>query len=148
MTTRDRGCTWPGCDAPPGWCDVAHGNTPFRHGGQLTLDNCALLCRRHHRRFDTGSWRMHIDGPTVTYHPAPAGTGDNETADRQGPQRPNTAPDPPEHAPNRKAQAGEQPARAASPTIRPPPGSESTQQTLLENGQRQPEPGTGYAHTY
>ena len=39
VVTRDRGCTWPGCDAPPGWCDVAHGNTPFRDRGRLTLDN-------------------------------------------------------------------------------------------------------------
>ena len=67
VVTRDRGCTWPGCDAPPGWCDVAHGNLPFRHGGRLKLGDCALLCRRHHRRFDTGTWRMHIDGATVTY---------------------------------------------------------------------------------
>ena len=24
ITLRDRGCTWPGCDRKPGWCDAHH----------------------------------------------------------------------------------------------------------------------------
>jgi hypothetical protein len=31
LIARDRGCAWPGCDAPPAWCQAAHGNTPYRH---------------------------------------------------------------------------------------------------------------------
>ncbi len=67
LVARDRGCTWHGCDAPPSWCDVAHGNVPFRANQPLRLDDAALLCRRHHRRFDHGHYRMVIEGGQVSY---------------------------------------------------------------------------------
>ncbi|MFP4310804.1 MAG: DUF222 domain-containing protein [Nitriliruptoraceae bacterium] len=67
LLARDQGCTWPGCDAPANWCDVAHGNDPFAAGGRLSPDNAALLCRRHHRRFDHGDLRIRIDGAEVRY---------------------------------------------------------------------------------
>ncbi|UIJ33931.1 HNH endonuclease signature motif containing protein [Allobranchiibius sp. GilTou73] len=44
---RDDGCTFPGCDRPPDWCD-AHHVRPWWAGGQTTLTNAALLCARHH----------------------------------------------------------------------------------------------------
>ncbi len=34
LVGRDRGCAWPGCDRPPGWCDAHHsctGPTAARH---------------------------------------------------------------------------------------------------------------------
>jgi uncharacterized small protein (DUF1192 family) len=68
LVARDAGCTWPGCDAPPAWCDVAHGAVPFADDGQLSPANAALLCRRHHRRFDLGGWQITIQGGTVHYH--------------------------------------------------------------------------------
>jgi len=68
LLARDGGCTWPGCDAPASWCDVAHGNEPFAAGGRLSPDNAALLCRRHHRRFDHGHYRIEITGGSVGYH--------------------------------------------------------------------------------
>ncbi len=68
LLLRDGGCTWPGCDAPAAWCDVAHGHTPFVQNGRLSPHNAALLCRRHHRRFDHGPWRIAVAGDTVTYH--------------------------------------------------------------------------------
>lgn len=68
LVTRDGGCTWPGCDAPPNWCDVAHGAVAFSDDGQLSPGNAALLCRRHHRRFDLGAWRIVIEGDRVGYH--------------------------------------------------------------------------------
>lgn len=71
LVHRDQGCRWPGCDAPPSWCDVAHGHQPFRHGGKLTLDNATLLCRHHHRRFDTGNWHLTINTTEVTFHRQP-----------------------------------------------------------------------------
>jgi hypothetical protein len=71
LAARDGRCTWPGCDAPMAWCDVAHGDHPSRLGGRLTLSNCALLCRRHHRRFDRGGWRMVVDGANVRYERDP-----------------------------------------------------------------------------
>lgn len=44
---RDKSCTWQGCDAPPSWCDVHH-NHHWADGGETSLANCRLLCRRHH----------------------------------------------------------------------------------------------------
>ena len=44
---RDQGCTFPGCDRPPDWCD-AHHVIPWWAGGETTLTNAALLCARHH----------------------------------------------------------------------------------------------------
>ena len=68
LVVRDGGCRWQGCDAPASWCDVAHGQEPFRAEGRLSPANAVLLCRRHHRRFDNGPWRVHIDGDQVTFH--------------------------------------------------------------------------------
>ncbi|MFU8839106.1 MAG: DUF222 domain-containing protein [Nitriliruptoraceae bacterium] len=89
LLARDGGCTWAGCDAPASWCDVAHGRKPFAAGGRLSPDNSALLCRRHHRRFDHGGYRIHIEGGQVTYR---------RIRDRSHPESmpPLSAPPPPE----------------------------------------------------
>ena len=68
LVVRDGGCRWEGCDAPASWCDVAHGQAPFRAEGRLSPANAMLLCRRHHRRFDKGPWRVEITGDQVTFH--------------------------------------------------------------------------------
>jgi hypothetical protein len=47
LVARDRGCTHPGCDRPPGWCE-AHHITHWADGGTTTLDNLKLYCTRHH----------------------------------------------------------------------------------------------------
>jgi hypothetical protein len=44
---RDRGCTYPGCGAPPQWAD-AHHLIHWADFGPSHLDNAALLCDRHH----------------------------------------------------------------------------------------------------
>ncbi|MCC5949731.1 MAG: DUF222 domain-containing protein [Nitriliruptoraceae bacterium] len=67
LIVRDGGCTWLGCDAPPNWCDVAHGEAPARVGGVVCPQNATLLCRRHHRLFDSGWYDIHIDGADVTF---------------------------------------------------------------------------------
>lgn len=68
LVARDGGCRWPGCDAPAAWCDVAHGEQAFADRGRLEPENAALLCRRHHRRFDHSDLRIRIDGGSVTFH--------------------------------------------------------------------------------
>ena len=47
LWVRDRHCTFPGCTAPPMWCD-AHHLTHWIDGGPTSLGNAALLCARHH----------------------------------------------------------------------------------------------------
>jgi hypothetical protein len=57
LTARDRGCVFPGCGRPPEWTDGHH----LRHwtaGGLTTLENLALLCRRHHRLVHEGGWQL------------------------------------------------------------------------------------------
>jgi hypothetical protein len=48
LEVRDRGCTHPGCDRPHRWCD-AHHVVHWADGGDTSLANLRLLCRRHHR---------------------------------------------------------------------------------------------------
>ena len=55
IAIRDGGCTWTGCTAPPGWCEVAH-IVAWLLGGETNLDNGLLLCPFHHRRFDRDGW--------------------------------------------------------------------------------------------
>ncbi|GAA4353865.1 HNH endonuclease signature motif containing protein [Angustibacter luteus] len=81
LSVRDRGCTWPGCGAPPEWTD-AHHLQPWSDGGSTDLDNAALLCGHHHRyvhrtsqtgrlvdgegHWDTGPPRDRPPHPTIT----------------------------------------------------------------------------------
>jgi hypothetical protein len=57
MIARDGGCTFPGCDAPPAWCQAAHIQDHTR-GGPTTVDNGALLCGHHHRTYEQQGWRL------------------------------------------------------------------------------------------
>jgi hypothetical protein len=57
LVVRDRGCVFPGCDRPPGWCDAHH----VRHwvkGGPTDLCNLVLLCRHHHVLCHEGGWHL------------------------------------------------------------------------------------------
>lgn len=47
IIVRDKHCTFPGCDRPPGWCE-AHHIVPWWAGGETAPDNGTLLCGRHH----------------------------------------------------------------------------------------------------
>lgn len=50
LADRDGGCTYPGCDRPPGWCEAHHLDHWWRDNGPTTLDNGALLCAWHHHQ--------------------------------------------------------------------------------------------------
>ncbi len=57
VIARDKTCRFGGCGRPASWCDVHH----IRHwaeGGETSLANCVLLCRRHHHL-------VHEDGFSV-----------------------------------------------------------------------------------
>ncbi|GAA5146621.1 HNH endonuclease signature motif containing protein [Nocardioides marinquilinus] len=63
LVLRDRHCTFPGCTRPPVACEAHH----LRHwadGGVTSLDNLALLCRRHHTTTHQTPWRVHLDPTT------------------------------------------------------------------------------------
>ncbi|WP_460599632.1 HNH endonuclease signature motif containing protein [Flexivirga lutea] len=47
IIVRDKHCTFPGCDRPPGWCE-AHHIIPWWAGGPTAVGNGTLLCTRHH----------------------------------------------------------------------------------------------------
>jgi len=55
LIARDRGCSFPGCDKPPEWCQRHH-IVAWADGGQTDLDNLTLVCGYHHREFDRAGW--------------------------------------------------------------------------------------------
>jgi Domain of unknown function (DUF222)/HNH endonuclease len=72
LELRDRRCAFPGCDRPVEWCDVHH-LVPWERGGRTNLDNCCLLCRRHHMLVHEGGWvlRRADDGTYEAQEPRP-----------------------------------------------------------------------------
>lgn len=72
LALRDHGCSFPGCDRPPGWC-AAHHLIEWADGGNSDLDNLALLCTRHHtivhRDHLHGRLQPGPDGPRITWTP-------------------------------------------------------------------------------
>ncbi len=52
---RDKGCTWPGCDAPPVWCEIHHVEGWIKTR-RTSVDSGALLCSRHHQNLDFNGW--------------------------------------------------------------------------------------------
>jgi hypothetical protein len=57
LIARDKGCSFPGCAAPPEWTERHH-VIPWRMGGATDVGNMCLLCDRHHDWIDTGGWRI------------------------------------------------------------------------------------------
>ena len=67
LAVMDGGCTAPGCDRPPSWCEVQH-TSPWQAGGSTNLDHATLHCNACHHRADAEGWkykringRMHIN---------------------------------------------------------------------------------------
>lgn len=72
LITRDKGCAFPGCDIPAGWCE-AHHITYWSHGGRTDLDNGVLLCRYHHTVIHQEHWHIQpADPDTDGDTPGPA----------------------------------------------------------------------------
>lgn len=57
LAVRDGGCVFPGCDAPPSWCDAHHVET-WNAAGRTNMDNLANLCRHHHGVVHRTGWSM------------------------------------------------------------------------------------------
>ena len=64
LIARDGGCSFPGCDRPPEWCERHH-VTEWGRGGRTDLENLTLLCAWHHHNFASRGWtcRMIDDLP-------------------------------------------------------------------------------------
>ncbi|WP_209323905.1 HNH endonuclease signature motif containing protein [Brevibacterium renqingii] len=71
LASRDQGCTFPGCDTPPGWCE-AHHIVPWARGGRTDVNNLTLACSAHHHLIDKSDWfcRMLADGRPAWVPPA------------------------------------------------------------------------------
>ena len=62
LIARDGGCSFPGCDRPPEWCERHH-ILEWAQGGRTDLDNLTLLCAYHHHNFAARGWTcLMIDG--------------------------------------------------------------------------------------
>ena len=68
LEARDRGCRFPGCGAR---FTEAHHVVHWQDGGETTVDNSLLLCRRHHRAVHEGGVTVCLDvtGQAVFFTP-------------------------------------------------------------------------------
>lgn len=68
LAARDRGCSFPGCTAPPAWTH-AHHITAWALGGRTDLDNLTLLCGHHHREHQHLGWTCTMINGTPHWTP-------------------------------------------------------------------------------
>jgi hypothetical protein len=68
LAARDRGCTFPGCERPPAWCE-AHHVVEWIKDGPTDLANLCLLCTYHHRHFAHAGWHASIRDGVVWWIP-------------------------------------------------------------------------------
>ncbi len=59
LVLRDKGCSFPGCERPPEWCD-GHHIIGHAAGGTTGLDNRVLLCGFHHHTVHEEGWEIEI----------------------------------------------------------------------------------------
>ncbi|WP_181272746.1 HNH endonuclease signature motif containing protein [Brevibacterium oceani] len=55
LASRDQGCSFPGCDTPPGWCE-AHHIVAWAEEGETDVNNLTLACSAHHHLIDKSDW--------------------------------------------------------------------------------------------
>jgi hypothetical protein len=80
MTARDRGCSFPGCTAPPAWCQ-AHHITDYAITRRTRIDDGTLLCGYHHREHSRLGWTCRvIDG--IPHWTAPTWLDPDQTPQR------------------------------------------------------------------
>ena len=70
LAIRDRHCQFPSCHRAAAWCD-AHHILAWLEGGETSLDNLVLLCRRHHTLIHNTRWTItrNTDGALTFEHP-------------------------------------------------------------------------------
>ncbi|MFT4164918.1 MAG: HNH endonuclease signature motif containing protein, partial [Microlunatus sp.] len=70
LIARDGGCSFPGCDVAPEWCERHH-VISWLDGGDTNLNNLTLVCRYHHHYFEQRRWacKINTDGLPVWIPP-------------------------------------------------------------------------------
>ncbi len=61
VVARDGGCRFPGCDRPPGWCQIHHVR-PWKDGGGTSVGELVALCDRHHHVIHLPGWILEFNG--------------------------------------------------------------------------------------
>ena len=83
LVARSGGCQWPGCTAPPVWCDVHHIAWYGRDAGRTDIENGVLLCSFHHHLIHDPATRWRIQVHEGRPHLVPrTWTGPPEAAHR------------------------------------------------------------------
>ena len=90
---RDQGCSFPGCSMPAQWTD-AHHVQHWLHGGQTSLANLALLCRRHHVHVHDKHLTATITDTAVIWHTWQHWRTTFTTGPPGTPRHPTASPDP------------------------------------------------------
>src|SRR6266571_1459667 len=71
LALRDQGCTHPGCDRPPEWCQ-AHHLIDWDQGGPTDLNGLALVCDQHHDIAHHDGWTLTLnDDNQIVWTPPP-----------------------------------------------------------------------------
>lgn len=70
LVARDGGCSHPGCDVPPDWCQRHHVREWWR-GGATDVSNLTLVCGAHHRELDGSGWRIDMHNGLPWWIPPP-----------------------------------------------------------------------------
>jgi hypothetical protein len=68
LAARDFGCSFPGCDRPPDWCQTHH-VTAWADGGPTNLENLTLVCGFHHRQHRKRGWTCHMTNGVPHWRP-------------------------------------------------------------------------------
>jgi hypothetical protein len=68
LAARDGGCSFPGCDRPPDWCETHH-VIAWADGGRTDIENLTLLCGFHHREHHKRGWSCHMSNGIPHWRP-------------------------------------------------------------------------------
>ncbi|CAN5879681.1 HNH endonuclease signature motif containing protein [soil metagenome] len=77
LHSKERGCTFPGCDAPGYLSEVHHAQCDWAKGGETNIDELTFGCGVHNRFVKDGGWRTRKrrDGRTEWIPPPHLDTG-------------------------------------------------------------------------
>jgi hypothetical protein len=73
VIARDGGCRFPGCNRPPGWCQIHH-VVHWLEGGCTAVVNLVPFCDNHHHVVHQPGWTVIFDGGTDLRIFRPEGT--------------------------------------------------------------------------